>query len=425
MELTRLNLFTQPAGAAGKSGSHELNEGRGPRRPAIVHLITVPVSLRFLTGQLDFVRRCGFDIHVISSPGEELVRFGSAEGAFLHEVPMSRSITPLRDLVALFRIWRLLRRIQPVLVDAHTPKAGLLGMIAAWLERVPARIYHMHGLPFLTRTGFIHRLLRGSEWVSSLLSTEVLCESPSNREVGIAERVCPADKIKVLLGGSANGIDTNRFRPDSGKQREKVRGRLGIPADAFVIGFVGRIVREKGVSELVTAWRVLASEFPRVYLLVIGPFEPQDPVPEDTAKSLCSEPQIHLVGLDWETPPWFSAMDVLALPSYREGLGTVSLEAASMGLPVVATRVPGCTDAVVDGVTGTLVPPRDANAVADALRLYLTQPELRRAHGSAGRGRIIQDFRQEAIWSAMANEYRELLTTRGVPWPGDLSVAEG
>jgi glycosyltransferase involved in cell wall biosynthesis len=118
-------------------------------------------------------------------------------------------------------------------------------------------------------------------------------------------------------------------------------------------------------------------------------------------------------------------MDVVALPSYREGLGTVSLEGASMGLPVVATRVPGCTDAVVDGVTGTLVPPMDAKALADALRLYLTQPELRRAHGSAGRARIVQDFRQEAIWSAMVKEYRELLTTRGVPWPGEPAVAEG
>src|SRR5690606_1224468 len=179
--------------------------------------------------------------------------------------------------------------------------------------------------------------------------------------------------------GSGNGVDARgRFDPgrlDPGT-RERVRERLGIPTGATVVGYVGRIVRDKGVVELVQAWSELRETHPDLHLLIVGPFEPQDPVPEAVARRLREDPRIHPVGLDWNTPPLYTAMDVVALPSYREGFPNVPLEAAAMELAVVATRIPGCVDAVVDGCTGTLVPPRDSCTRAGRLR---TRGHLERA----------------------------------------------
>jgi len=397
-----------------------------PSSVALVHLTTVPMTLRCLSGQPGFMRDSGFEVHVLSSPGEELDKFALREGAAPHAVPMLRRITPLRDIVSVVRIWRILREVRAQIVDAHTPKAGLLGMLAAWLAGVPVRIYHMHGLPFVTRSGIGRWLLRWTETVASLLSHRVLCVSHSVRDVAIAEGICPPAKIRVLLDGSINGVDAmGRFKPEKGDGivRRASRAKFGIAEDSLVLGFVGRVVREKGIVELVTAWGALRSEFPNLHLVVVGPFEAEDPLPEQIERVLKSDRRIHLVGLDWNTPPLYSAMDLVVLPTYREGFGVVPIEAAAMALPVVATRVPGCLDGVVDGATGTLVPPRDADSLAQAIRNYLRDPSLRRAHGAAGRARVLQKFRREALWSAIRDEYQSLMTAcLPLRQPGDASV---
>ena len=376
----------------------------------LVHVTTVPMTLRCLSGQPEFMRRAGFEVHVVSSPGEELQGFAEREGAIPHAVPMVRPIAPLRDLAALLGLWKLFRLIAPAIVDTHTPKAGLLGMLAAWLAGVPVRVYHMHGLAFMTRTGLSRLLLRWTETLAALAAHRVLCVSHSVREVAIAEGLCPAEKIRVLLGGSINGVDADgRFKPADPAVRVANRKEYGIGDNCRVIGFIGRLVREKGIVELVHAWRQLRSEFDDLHLLVVGPTEAEHPLSKDTELALQSDPRIHLVGLNWDTPPLYSAMDMVVLPTYREGFPVVPLEAASMGLPVVATRVPGCTDAVVDGVTGTLVPPRDSRSLAEAIRTYLRNPHLRHVHGDAARTHVIREFRQERLWGAMAAEYRSLL----------------
>lgn len=210
-----------------------------------------------------------------------------------------------------------------------------------------------------------------------------------------------------------------RFNPDrlATTSRQDTRRRLGIPADAVVLGFLGRLVRDKGILELAEAWRRLREEWPAAHLLLVGPFEAQDPVPRELEASLREDPRVHLTGMDWNTPPLYASMDLLVLPTHREGFPNVPLEAAAMELPVVTTSIPGCVDAVADGETGTLVPASDATALTQAIRRYLRNASLRRQHGVAGRSRVLCAFRQEAIWEALHAEYERLLTERDLGTP--------
>jgi glycosyltransferase involved in cell wall biosynthesis len=398
----------------------EVSHDQPVMRPKLLHITTVPMSLTFFRGQVGYMKERGLDVHALSSPGPDLDAFGVREGVPVSAVEMSRRITPLRDLLAIGKLVREMVRTRPTIVHAHTPKGGLLGMIAAYIYGAPVRIYHMRGLPLMGATGSRRRMLWLSEWLSCRLAGSVLCVSHSVRETAVEERICPPSKIKVLCGGSGNGVDSGgRFDPDSQdlEARREVRRKFGIPADAVVVGFVGRLVRDKGIVELVQAWSSLRDRYPAMHLLLVGPLEPQDPVPGDTEMVLREDPRIHLAGMDWNTPPLYAAMDVVALPTYREGFPNVPLEAAAMGLPVVATRIPGCIEAVADGETGILVAARNSQDLARAVAGYLDDPTLRRAHGHAGRERVRREFRQEAIWEALLGEYRHCLSIAGIPHP--------
>jgi glycosyltransferase involved in cell wall biosynthesis len=386
----------------------------------LVHVMTVPESLGFLTGQVGYLKARGFEISAISSPGEFLLRFADREHIDVHGVDMPRRITPLRDVVALARIVSALRRIRPQIVHAHTPKGGVLGMVSAWLARVPVRVYHMRGLPFTTATGWRRTLLMWSERISCSLAHRVFCVSSSVRQLAVESRLCRPDKIVVLAQGSGNGVDAvQRFNDSniSSSVREETRRRHDISPDALVLGFIGRIVRSKGIIELAGAWRELRQDFPNLHLLLVGPHEMQDRIPEEIDRALQSDPRVHFLGHEWNTPPLYAIMDVLALPTYREGFPNVLLEAAGMKVPVVATQVPGCTDAVQDGITGTLVPPYDAKGLAAAVRTYLRNGELRRLHGEAARARVLCDYSPLAIWKAVCDEYIQMLEKKGIVAP--------
>jgi len=383
-----------------------------PPTARLLHITTIPETFGFFRGQIGFMLGAGLQVEALSSPSAELDALQRREGLPVHGVPMRRSISPLADLLSVWRIVQVLRRRRPEIVHAHTPKGGLLGMLAARMMRVPVRIYHIHGLRFMTTSGPTRLLLRWTERLASSLANEVLCVSHSVREVALRERICPPGKIRVLLGGSINGVDAiERFNPATyPTARRAVRERFGIPADAFVAGFVGRLVRDKGLSELVGAWRMLRDERPDLHLLIVGPFESEDPLTPQVENMLRTEARIHLTG-PADPPSYLAAMDLLVLPTYREGFPNVPLEAAAMGLPVLATDVPGCTDAVVDGVTGRLVPARDAMALAEAMRAYLDDREMARQHGRRGRARVLRDFGQDRIWEATLARYTELLPT--------------
>jgi glycosyltransferase involved in cell wall biosynthesis len=383
----------------------------------LTHVTTVPESLDFFRGQVAYMQARGFTVRAMTSPGPELPHYATELDISIDPVAMARRITPFADLVAVTTMRRLLRRHCPVIVHAHTPKGGLLGLVAAVAARTPVRIYHMRGLPFTTATGWQRALLRQAERVSCHLAHQVFAVSESVRAAAVREGLCDPGRIKVLARGSGNGVDAaRRFDPAAvgrGPGRE-TRAALGIRDDELVVGFVGRIVRDKGVGELVEAWRAIRAAHPTAHLLVIGPVERKDAVAPQTRLALRSDPRVHLPGTVLDMPRWYAAMDIVVLPTYREGFPNVLLEAAAMRLPVVATRVAGCVDAVEDGTTGILVPPRDAAAVARGLQRYLRDPGLRRAHGDAARQRVLSHFRPEAIWAELYREYLGLLGRAGV-----------
>lgn len=394
---------------------------------ALVHVTTVPDSLLFLVGQVGFMGDRGYTVSVVTSPGGKLDTFAAREGVAAYGVEMARKITPVRDLVTVLRLVRIFRSIHPEIVHAHTPKGGLLGMISARLAGVPVRVYHMRGLPLMTARGPKRTLLRATEKLSCRLAGQVICVSHSLREVALAEGLCTAEKIEVALAGSGNGVDSGgKFNPARlpAGARAAVRRELGIPQDALVIGFVGRLVRDKGVVELATAWRGIAARHPEAHLVLVGPFEEGDPVPDDVRRALTEDARVHLVGFADDTPSMYAAMDVVALPTYREGFPNVPLEAAAMGLPVVATRIPGCIDAVADGETGTLVPAADAGALEAALERYATDQALRRTHGAAGRARVETEFCRERIWEVIAGIYARLLAEQGLPASSERAGAD-
>ena len=376
-------------------------------RIRVTHVTTVPMSLMFLRGQAAFMRERGIDLSAVSSPGAELDAFGVEEGIPVYAVAMERRITPLKDLVSLARLYAHFRATKPDIVHAHTPKGGLLGTIAATLARVPRRIYHMRGLPLMGATGAKRALLTLSERVSCALASEVLCVSHSLRTEALTLRLARAENIQVLGGGSGQGVDTERFDPArfTADDRARTRTLLGIPADALVYGFVGRIVRDKGIRELVHAWQQVRERLPHAHLLVVGPSEAQDAIDVADRQAMELDDRVHIVGFVTDTPALYVAMDVVVLPTYREGFPNVPLEAASMARPVLATRIPGCIDAVIDEKTGVLVPPRDTGSLAQALLRY-ADPSLRTRHGMNGRLRATACFGRQVVLARLAAFYR-------------------
>jgi len=378
----------------------------------LVHATTIPLTaVSFLTGQLSWYRRQGFDVTLVSSPGKDLTEFSRREGIPVRAVPMKRSISPVSDLRSVGLCVQLLREVKPDIVHAHTPKAGLVAMLAARVVRVPIRIYHLHGLRFESETGPKRKLLLWAESVACSSATDVLSVSHSVQDVAIRERLCAPSQIRVLHRGSINGLDSSRFCPDRHglKLRKQTRDEFGIPPDAHVLGFVGRLVRDKGIRELASAWKQLRVDFPRLHLLLVGAFESGGSLPDVVKRALQSDDRVHMPGWKWETERYYAAMDLLTLPSYREGMAYSLLEGASMGLPIVTTQVTGCLDAIVNGQTGTAVPHADAPALVTAIQRYLRDPELRRQHGAAGRVRILRDFRPHDVWRATCEHYERRL----------------
>ena len=379
--------------------------------PRLLYIVTHPMTARYLLcGQLAWMQKNGFDVSLISSPGPDLDVTAERERVAVFPLPIEREIHPLKDLWTLLRLYRLIRQIRPDMVNASTPKAGLLGMVAARIARVPLRIYTLRGLRLETKKGFARAILHFTEKVASVCATQIICVSESLRQRYLSLGIIPASKIRVLGAGSSNGVDVLRFASqESSAQKESLKQTLGIPPSAPVIGFVGRLVHDKGIEELVDAFESLRKEFPAVHLLVLGDFEKGDPVSAHFAAKLNEMGQIVRTGFVPDTAPYYGLMDLLVFPSHREGFPNVPLEASCSAIPTVGFRVTGTVDAVQDGVTGTLVNCGDVTAFTKAISMYLSDERLRREHGRAAYERVCAVFARERVWQGLRELYEQSL----------------
>jgi glycosyltransferase involved in cell wall biosynthesis len=287
-------------------------------------------------------------------------------------------------------------------------------MIASYLAGVNVRIYTINGLVWITRNNWTRRLLKATESLACILATDVLAVSESLRQVVIAEKICAAPRIRVLGHGASHGVDLERFNPDSvGTSRTETRTHLHIPANALVLIFVGRLVREKGIEELAEAWMNVRGEFPKMHLLICGDVEDRDPVKPEVLADLRRCSRVHFTrSAPTEIQRYYAAGDICVLPTWREGLPNVALEAAAMELPVIATRVTGCVDVVQDGLTGLLVESRDPIALAAAIRTLMQDARARHRLGKNAREFVKRYFSERDVSSLVATEYRRLLALR-------------
>lgn len=365
----------------------------------------------FTPGQLRYLGEHGFIVVASCANHPSAARFFRDQGAEYYPVNMRRNISLVRDVVALISAVRLIHRVRPDILQGSTPKAAFIFLIAGWLLRVPNRLFFMRGVRSSGLSGIKKTVVRLMEKLSCLASHRVLCTSHSVMNEIVREGICAPEKAAVLANGTGNGIDTEYFSPckDAIASGLRLRENIRIANEQLVVLFVGRLVRDKGIVELALAWDIISTEYPHAVLVIVGMAETEDPVPEATMDYLNNKSSIRIMGSTEDTRQYFAAADIFVLPTYREGIPISLLEASAMSLPVVATRVTGCVDAVDDGVTGQLIPVRDPTALATAISTYLDDEPLRRSHGQHGRNMVIDKFSRERVWAALLNEYETML----------------
>lgn len=381
-------------------------------RPRLVIAVNSAIAVGFLQGQLQFFQDRGFDVTVLCPKRrKDEWEVERPKDVPIVEVPLEREIAPFRDLDSLWRLWRIMRTLRPTVTNVGTPKAGLLGGLAAWLNRVPCRFYTLHGLRFETTKGLRRKLLIYAERLACRLAHRVVCVSESVRQKAIASGLTTRERAAVFGAGSCNGVDASRFAITAEMKRRaaEIRCRLAIPEQAPVALFVGRFTRDKGIPELIEAFSLLSHGFPDLRLLLVGCFENGDPLPSDTRRLLETNPHVVFAGAVQDTAPYYAIADVVILPSHREGLPTVVLEAQAAGKPVIGARATGIVDVIVNGETGLLFPIGDARALAEAAAKLLSDEDLAARLGLAGQQQIQRNFRREQIWQALHREYLEVL----------------
>lgn len=378
----------------------------------LLNICTVPWQLWFFfENQFSYMKSKGFDIHGACSPGDMVENIRKREGIEIHEIQINKYISPISDIISLIRIMKLLIKIKPHIVHSHTPKAGFLAMIAAYLLRIPARFHTLHGMVVnrISLKGVKRFAVMLTEKITCCLANKVFCVSKYTCNEAVKRRYAKEEKFLILHHGSANGIDAeNRFNPENEniRSREEVLTELGIPNDAVVIGFVGRVVKEKGIVELAMAWDRIKKEFNNAYLLIIGPTEKEEPLPDNILDALKKDDRARLIGMVSDIVEYNNAMDIFVLPSHREGLSTAILEAFAMSKPVIASNVPGCLDLIDDGITGKLVPTHDVEALWVAMRFLMKDRATREKMGAAAREYVCEFFKPIDIWSKLALQYK-------------------
>lgn len=382
---------------------------QGKEQPRIVIGVTSDQTCLVLRGRLKALRLAGFAVTLISAPGKSLDRIAEEEGVTACPLPMRRGISPIADLLAFVALYRVLKQLRPMITDFSTPKAGLLGNVAAWLLGVPHRVYTLRGLKLEGSRGGKRTVLLWSERFAAWCAHRVLCNSISLRDTASVLKIAPRAKLHLLGDGSSNGVDVERFAPGE----STIRSKLGIGEDDLVLGFVGRLTQDKGVPELLIAFDEILRDCPRCWLLFVGWFDDaEDRLDPDWRRHIAEHPRILHTGFVANTVPYYRAMDVFVLPTHREGFPNAALEAAACGLAVITTESTGARDAVLPEVTGFQIRPCDPKAIADAALTLLNNGPLRRRMGDAGRKWVRQCYSRERVLGLAIEFYLDLLGSK-------------
>lgn len=374
----------------------------------LIRTSTVPGSLNsFCKGLLRELSQEGYEVIALSSPGDALDEIEQREGVRTIAVPMQRRITPFKDLVSLWRLIKVFRKEKPDMVHSITPKAGLLSMMAAWMCRVPVRLHTFTGLVFPTETGLKQKVLILTDRITCACATHIVPEGYGVKYDLITYRITKKP-LRVLGFGNIKGIDLEYFNPelaDVKSEAVKIR-KEGI----FTFIFIGRLVREKGINELVETFKRVNAQYPETRLLLVGGYEQDlDPLKPETIAEIDLNPAIEAVGRQSDVRPWLLASDALVFPSYREGFPNVVIEAGAMGLPSIVTDINGSREIIEDGKNGVIVPIKDVEALLQAMRRFVESPDIVAQLRKNARAMIAERFEQSFVRKCLKDYYKEIL----------------
>lgn len=373
----------------------------------IIRCCTVAQSLGFVEGMMDDFREQGYEVVLLSSPGDEMDKLEAEYGCKCYRVPMQRHISPLKDLKSLWQVFRVFRREKPDMVHSMTPKAGLLCMLAGWLAGVPRRVHTFTGLVWPTTKGLKRRILMFTDWLTCACATHIVPEGEGVK--ADLEQHITHKPMKVLGYGNVKGVNMERYslRPEIVELAQELRKR-----DVFTFLFVGRMVGDKGVNELVDAFGRLHTQNPHCRLVLVGKMEENlDPLKPSTLKKILALNGILAVGAKYadELIAWYAAADCFVLPSYREGFPNTVLEAGAMGLPCIVTDINGSREIVEDGKNGLVIPSKDASALYEAMLRMMQDDDLRQALVANARAMIADRFEESFVKKCLLDFYHDIL----------------
>lgn len=374
----------------------------------IVRTSTVPGSLNNFCRNLlhELQESEGYSVVAVSSPGDALSEIASREGVKVYPVPMERHIAPVKDLISLWKLIKVFRKERPDMVHSITPKAGLLSMMAAWVCRVPVRLHTFTGLVFPTSTGFKQKLLIFTDRLTCSCATHIMPEGEGVKNDLINYQIT-SKPLKVLGYGNIRGIDLKYFdrTAEVEKETEKIR-----KTDITTFIFIGRLVRDKGINELVGAFAKLNKEYTKTRLLLVGRREDKlDPLEGQTLQEIENNPAIITTGEQKDVRPWLAASDIFVFPSYREGFPNVVIEAGAMDLPSIVTDINGSREIIEDGKNGIIIPPHDAEALYKAMLSLYHDQEYRNKLSANARNMIATRFEQSYVRNCLKEYYNSII----------------
>lgn len=382
--------------------------------PKLIRITTVPLSLeKLLEGQLAYMQDY-FEVTAVSADAQRLKIYGAKHKVKVFPVEMTRQITPIKDLKALLKLVRFLKKEQPAIVHTHTPKAGIVGMLASKLAGVPIRLHTVAGLPLMEATGKKRKLLETVERITYRCATKVYPNSKGLYEFIRVQNFTLNTKLKIIGKGSSNGTDTHHFDPELFTEEAKYdfRKELGISATDFVYVFVGRLVGDKGINELVQAFSEICrlKQSRTTKLLLVGPLESElDPLEASTLKLIKENTNIIAVGYQEDVRPYFAISDALVFPSYREGFPNVVMQAGAMSLPSIVTNINGCNEIIEDSKNGLIIPRKNVEALVNAMLEMVGDQEQYLKLKQNARPMIVYRYQREEVWQALLEEYKSLL----------------